>query len=144
LEKVVDMHSIPKFLVKWVEAEKLVPNFMMGFFSIQYGVRHFMIGIFLNKIAKRSNEMADRFFLYDDTEVSKTRFVSFVGENNRFDLALVQTGRHYGKTLVLDMQGSRFAIIGEDDLKEEGYLEFAFKLSEEDAEELRSFLAEVI
>lgn len=88
--------------------------------------------------------MAERFFLYDDTEVSKTRFVSFVGENSRFDLALVQTGRHYGKTLVLDMQGSRFAIIGEDDLKEEGYLEFAFQLSEEDAEELRSFLAEVI
>ncbi|RHW42650.1 DUF3055 domain-containing protein [Neobacillus notoginsengisoli] len=88
--------------------------------------------------------MGERFFLYDDTEESKTRFVSFVGEHNRFDLALVQTGRHYGKTLVLDMQGSRFAIIGEDDLKEDGYLEFAFKLSDEDAAELRSFLEEVI
>ncbi|WP_409271149.1 DUF3055 domain-containing protein [Neobacillus sp. SCS-31] len=88
--------------------------------------------------------MAERFFLYDDTEASKTRFVSFVGENNRFDLALIQTGRHYGKTLVLDMQGNRFAIIGEDDLKEEGYLEYAFQLSEEDAEELRSFLAEIV
>ncbi|WP_059173588.1 DUF3055 domain-containing protein [Bacillus sp. FJAT-27445] len=88
--------------------------------------------------------MGERFFLYDDTEASKTRFVSFVGENSRFDLALTQTGRHYGKTLVLDMQGSRFAIIGEDDLKEEGYIEHAFQLSEEDAEELRSFLAEII
>ncbi|WP_316571546.1 DUF3055 domain-containing protein [Neobacillus sp. YIM B06451] len=88
--------------------------------------------------------MAERFFLYDDTEASKTRFVSFVGENNRFDLALIQTGRHYGKTLVLDMQGSRFAIIGQDDLKEEGYLEYAFQLSAEDAEELRSFLAEIV
>jgi hypothetical protein len=88
--------------------------------------------------------MADRFFLYDDIEDTKTRFVSFMGENQRFDLAIIQTGRHYGKHLVLDMQGSRFAIIGPDDLEEEGYLEYAFKLSKEDAEELRSFLYEVI
>lgn len=88
--------------------------------------------------------MNDRFFLYDDTENTKTRFVSFVGEHQRYDLAIVQTSRHYGKHLVLDMQGNRFAIIGEDDLKEEGYLEYAFQLSEEDAEELRSFLYELL
>jgi hypothetical protein len=88
--------------------------------------------------------MSERFFLYDDTENTKTRFVSFVGEKQRFDLAIVQTDRHYGKHLVLDMQGSRFAIIGQDDLQEEGYLEFAFQLSEDDAEELRSFLYELV
>jgi len=88
--------------------------------------------------------MKDRFFLYDDTESTKTRFVSFVGDNQRFDLAIVQTDRHYGKHLVLDLQGNRFAIIGEDDLKEEGYLEYAFQLNEEDAEELRSFLMELV
>lgn len=88
--------------------------------------------------------MADRFFLYDDTEDTKTRFVSFTGENQRFDLAIIQTGRHYGKHLVLDMQGSRFAIIGPDDLDEEGYLEYAFQLSEEDAAELRSFLYQLV
>ncbi|EIJ80680.1 hypothetical protein PB1_09977 [Bacillus methanolicus PB1] len=88
--------------------------------------------------------MTNRFFLYDDTEDTKTRFVSFMGENQRFDLAIIQTGRHYGKHLVLDMQGNRFAIIGPDDLDEEGYLEYAFQLSEEDAEELRSFLNEIV
>ncbi|MBM7651938.1 DUF3055 domain-containing protein [Neobacillus cucumis] len=88
--------------------------------------------------------MTERFYLYDDTENTKTRFVSFVGENQRFDLAIVHTSRHYGKSLVMDMQGNRFAIIGQDDLEEEGYLEFAFQLNEEDAEELRSFLAEII
>ncbi|WP_419955758.1 DUF3055 domain-containing protein [Neobacillus niacini] len=88
--------------------------------------------------------MQERYFLYDDTEDTKTRFVSFVGDNQRFDLAIVKTDRHYGKHLVLDLQGSRFAIIGEDDLKEEGYLEYAFQLNEEDAEELRSFLLELI
>jgi hypothetical protein len=88
--------------------------------------------------------MSERFYLYDDIESTKTRFVSFVGENQRFDLAIVQSDRHYGKQLVLDMQGSRFAIIGPDDLQEEGYLEYAFQLNETDAEELRSFLSEIV
>lgn len=88
--------------------------------------------------------MTERFFLYDDKEETKTRFVSFVGENQRFDLALVQTSRHYGKQLVLNMQSNKFAIIGPDDLEEEGYLEHAFQLDEAEAEELRSYLHEVL
>lgn len=88
--------------------------------------------------------MAERFFLYDDIVETKTRFVSFMGENQRFDLAIIQTERHYGKFLVLDMQSNRFAIIGPDDLDEPGYMEYAFKLSEEDAEELTSFLHQII
>jgi hypothetical protein len=88
--------------------------------------------------------MAERFYLYNDLEDTKTRFVSFMGENTRFDLAIVQSDRHYGKQIVCDLQGSRYAIIGPDDLKEEGYLEYAFQLSEEDAEELRQFLYEII
>jgi hypothetical protein len=88
--------------------------------------------------------MTDHFFLYDDKESANTRFVSFLGEDKRYDLAIIQTGRHYGKSLVLDMQGNRFAIIGQDDLQEEGYLEYAFQLTEAEAEELRSFLTEVV
>ncbi|MDZ5472128.1 DUF3055 domain-containing protein [Bacillus sp. 31A1R] len=88
--------------------------------------------------------MSERFFLYDDTVTTKTRFVSFMGENTRFDLAIIMSDRYYGKHMVLDIQGNRFAIIGPDDLKEEGYLEYAFQLSEEDAEELRSFLYQLI
>jgi hypothetical protein len=87
--------------------------------------------------------MTEPFFLYDDTEESKTRFISFVG-NQRFDLAIVKSDRYYGKQLVLDLQGSRFAIIGPDDLEEEGYIEHAFQLNEEDAEELKGFLAEIV
>ncbi len=88
--------------------------------------------------------MTERFFLYDDIVETKTRFVSFVGENQRFDLAIMQSDRYYGKQVVLDIQGNRFAIIGIDDLNEEGYLEYAFQLEEEDAAELRDFLMELI
>ncbi|RDI41458.1 DUF3055 domain-containing protein [Falsibacillus pallidus] len=88
--------------------------------------------------------MSERFYLYDDLENTKTRFVSFMGENQRFDLAIVRSERHYGKQLVLDMQGSRFAILGADDLEEEGYLEHVFNMSEEEAGELKEFLSEFI
>ncbi|MED4988196.1 MULTISPECIES: DUF3055 domain-containing protein [Bacillaceae] len=88
--------------------------------------------------------MNERFYLYDDTVNTKTRFVSFLGERQRFDLAIIQTDRFYGKYLVLDLQSNRFAIIGQDDLEEPGYLEHAYRLSEEDANDLRSFLYECI
>lgn len=88
--------------------------------------------------------MSERFYLYNDIEDTKTRFVSFMGENQRFDLAITSTSRHYGKHLVLDMQSNRFAIIGTDDLEEPGYLEYVYKLSDEDAKELREFLYEIV
>lgn len=83
-------------------------------------------------------------FLYDDTENTLTRFVSFVGEHARFDLAITTSDRFFGKKLVTDIQKGRTAIIGKDDLNEEGYIEYAFNLSEEEAEELTEFLTHVI
>ncbi|GGE07107.1 hypothetical protein GCM10011571_05430 [Marinithermofilum abyssi] len=82
----------------------------------------------------------DLFFLYDDTETTRTRFVSFVGQTNRFDLGITTTERFYGKLLVFNIQSNRFAIIGEDDLEEPGYLEHVYGISEEEAAELKQFL----
>lgn len=31
------------------------------------------------------------FYLYDETEETTTRFVSFMGESTRFDLAIIKT-----------------------------------------------------
>jgi len=88
--------------------------------------------------------MEDIFYLYDDTEQTTTRFVSFSGNSSRFDLAVTTTNRFYGKKLVINIQNGRSAIIGHDDLKEEGYLEYAFNLSEEEAADLKSFLETVV
>lgn len=74
----------------------------------------------------------------------KNSFRKLYGRNERHDLALLYSDRHYGKTIVLDMQRNKFAIIGADDLNEPGYLEHAFSMTEEIAEELRSFLFELI
>lgn len=86
----------------------------------------------------------DRFFLYDDQEDTSTRFVSFMGEEQRYDLAIMQSTRFYGKLIVMDMQYSRLAIIGSDDLDEPGYLEHVFNRSEKEAQELREYLYELV
>ncbi|WP_088032690.1 DUF3055 domain-containing protein [Evansella clarkii] len=88
--------------------------------------------------------MSERFFLYDETEETKTRYVSFMGEHQRFDLVVITTDRYYGKKLVLDIQSSRFAILGQDDLEEPGYLEETFKMNDEEGGELRDFLYEIL
>ncbi|MBK3496162.1 DUF3055 domain-containing protein [Viridibacillus sp. YIM B01967] len=86
----------------------------------------------------------ERFFLYDDVEDTKTRFVSFTGESQRYDLAILQSARFFGKVLVLDMQHGRFAIVGSDDLEEPGYLEQIYNRPEDEAQELREYLQELI
>ena len=86
----------------------------------------------------------ERFFLYDDVEDTKTRFVSFTGKTLRYDLAILQSSRFFGKVLVLDIQFGRFAIIGPDDVEEPGYLEHVYNRSEEEAEDLRDYLRELL
>ncbi|WP_453994096.1 DUF3055 domain-containing protein [Bacillus nitroreducens] len=88
--------------------------------------------------------MTERFYLYDDTVDTQTRFVSFMGEHQRYDLAILKSDRYYGKHIVLNILSNRFAIIGRDDLDEPGYIEHAYQLNEDEAEELRAFLYEIV
>lgn len=84
-------------------------------------------------------------FLSDETEQTTTRFVTFITPAlNRFDLAITTTDRFYGKKLVTDLQRNITGVIGPDDLREEGVLASVFRLGEEEADELRQFLARVV
>lgn len=84
-------------------------------------------------------------FLTDVSEETSTRFVCFITPSlHRFDLAITSTTHFYGKILVTDLQHGKTAIIGPDDLEEEGYLEHEFQLTVVQAEELRSFLQQVV
>lgn len=90
-----------------------------------------------------SHETLD--FLYDSTESTSTRFVTFIGPSlKRFDLAVTATGRFYGKKLVTDLQLGRSAILAADDLEQEGYLERTFSLEPDEANDLREFLNMVL
>ncbi|QAY68434.1 DUF3055 domain-containing protein [Paenibacillus protaetiae] len=84
-------------------------------------------------------------FMSDSTEETSTRFTTFITPGlKRFDLAITSTERFYGKKLVTDLQSGKTAIIGPDDLEQEGYLEHTFKLTEEEAGELAGFLYLVV
>ena len=83
-------------------------------------------------------------FSFEDLEDTKTRFVSFAGKTQRYDLAILQSSRFFGKVLVLDIQFGRFAIIGSDDVEEPGYLEHVYNRSEEETEDLRDYLRELL
>ncbi|QCA26153.1 Cytosolic protein [Staphylococcus aureus] len=93
---------------------------------------------------KRSRYKMIDMYLYDDNEESQVQFVGFVGEHGRYDLMLVHTNRHYGKTLVLNMQTNKFGIIGTDDLKEEGYIAHILGVNAEEGDEITEYLNEVI
>ena len=69
-------------------------------------------------------------YLYDDEEQSQVQFVGF--------------DRHYGKTLVLNMQTNKFGIIGTDDIEEEGYIAHILGVTEEEGDEIIEYLNEVI
>ena len=89
--------------------------------------------------------MAEFDFLSDSKEDTTSRFVTFITPGlNRFDLIVTTTSRFYGKKLVTDLQQGITAIIGPDDLAEEGYLEAVFKLDEEAAGERAAFLEQVV
>ena len=81
-------------------------------------------------------------YLYDDEEQSQVQFVGFVGEHS-YDLMLVQTDRHYGKTLA-NMQTNKFGIIGTDDIEEEGYIAHILGVSQEESDEIIEYLNQVI
>ena len=83
-------------------------------------------------------------YLYDDDESAQVQFVGFVGEHSRYDLMLVQTNRHFGKTIVLNMQTNKFGIIGTDDLEEEGYISYILGVNEDEGNEITEYLNEVI
>lgn len=80
--------------------------------------------------------------MYDEQEETMTRFVGFVG-NHRWDLAITQTKHFYGKSLVINIQSGRSAILDKDDLSEDKVhlLAEQFALSdEEEVQELAEFL----
>mgnify|MGYP001940431883 FL=1 len=72
------------------------------------------------------------------------QFVGFVGEFSRYDLMLIQTDRHFGKTIVLNMQTNKFGIIGTDDLEEEGYIAYILGVTENEGNEITEYLNQVI
>lgn len=83
-------------------------------------------------------------YLYDDNETPNARYVGFAGDFGRYDLAIIQTSKFFGKSLVLNMQNNTFSIVGTDDLDEPGYIAHALQFSDDQADEVIEFLKDII
>lgn len=83
--------------------------------------------------------------LYEDKENVNIKYFSFIGKSNtRFDLAIINTERFFGKILVINILSGKTIILGKDDLEEPAYLEYEFNISEEEAEDLHEFLSDYL
>lgn len=83
--------------------------------------------------------------LYDEVEQSQVRYVGFTSETTRFDFAIVHTNMFFGKTLVVDMQMGRSALLSGDDVDNVDYVQKLFNIKDhEEAEELAGFFKSIL
>lgn len=80
----------------------------------------------------------------DEHESISTRFVSFKGTFNRYDLAVMSSDRFAPDKVILNMNGNKYIRLNSDTLEENGYLEHKLHLTEIVADELRTFLRDII
>ncbi|QQE80681.1 SAV0927 family protein [Alicyclobacillus sp. SO9] len=86
--------------------------------------------------------MDDWSILYDNTEQTQTRYVGYLGNTTRFDVAITRTENFYGKSLVTIIQNGRTAIVGQDDAEDLEFIASAFSIAEEEeAAEFSDFLS---
>lgn len=79
--------------------------------------------------------------MYDESETTTTRYVGFVGQCSRFDLAITTTAHFYGKRLVVCLQTGRSAILSAEESEDPSYLADTFRISADEAEEMGEFLS---
>ncbi|WP_090085053.1 SAV0927 family protein [Lentibacillus persicus] len=83
-------------------------------------------------------------YLKDETVTKEMRYISFMGNLQRYDFAFMENEESPEKYTVINLQKNRFAVLGRDDLDEEGHIEHIFHESPMEADEIREFLKEVL
>lgn len=83
--------------------------------------------------------------LYDEVEQSQVRYIGFTSETNRYDFGIVYTNMFFGKTLVVDMQTGRSALLCENDVDNVEYLQKLYNIDDyQEAEGLADFFKGII
>ncbi|MGV2621646.1 DUF3055 domain-containing protein [Halobacillus sp. ACCC02827] len=88
--------------------------------------------------------MAERPLLEDFTQDTSTRFVSFTAGSHRFELALMKADCFDNQTMVINLPKNRQALLDLENINRAGHLEHMFQLSTMEAEELRTYLPDLL
>lgn len=86
----------------------------------------------------------DPYVILDEQESVETRFISFKGEFYRYDLAVMSSERFGSDKLVMNLNENKFILLNKESLEERGYLEHTLQLTDMVADDLRSFLRNII
>ncbi|WP_058306830.1 SAV0927 family protein [Gracilibacillus massiliensis] len=79
-------------------------------------------------------------YFKNEQEPSDTRFISFKGASERFDLAII-TSNSLGKDyIILDMNSNKYSRLNLDTIDQPNYVEHAFQYNEMEAEDFRAYL----
>ncbi|API90950.1 MULTISPECIES: SAV0927 family protein [Virgibacillus] len=76
----------------------------------------------------------------DETVRKDVRYVSFMGQLQRYDLAILDDHEDANKKLIINLRKNRCLSIGKEDLQDKGVIEHTFKEANMEADEIRHFL----
>lgn len=82
--------------------------------------------------------------ILDEEEAVTTRFVSFKGDFYRYDLAIMSSERFNTDKLVLNLNDNKYIRLNKESLNERGFLEHTLQLTDIVADDLRSFLKDIL
>ncbi|APC48932.1 DUF3055 family protein [Virgibacillus halodenitrificans] len=89
--------------------------------------------------------MSEEFeLLKDEVKNKKVRYISFMGNLQRYDFAFMENEDDPSKVVVIYLQKNRFGIIGKEELRNKGHLEHIFHETQMEADEIRKFLNEIL
>ncbi|MUV39211.1 hypothetical protein JNUCC1_03084 [Lentibacillus sp. JNUCC-1] len=89
--------------------------------------------------------MAQSFELIKDQTVQKdVRYVSVMGDYNRYDVALMTHTVDKNKIFVIDLNKNRYALVDQDKVGSQAEIAHLFQVSGFEAEELISFLKSIL
>ncbi|NIK12183.1 SAV0927 family protein [Alkalibacillus almallahensis] len=80
----------------------------------------------------------------DEMTDGHVRYVSFTGDDRRFDLAIVKSEQEQAKSFVIDLQRSRYTEIHDDELEDSDYFCHFLHLNTYEAEAIHDYLTELL
>ncbi|MDV2582098.1 SAV0927 family protein [Alkalibacillus haloalkaliphilus] len=81
--------------------------------------------------------------LTDETNEAQIRYVSFMGDARRYDIAIVKSDRDHDKSLIIDLQKSRYTEVCDSKIEDIDYFCHFLHLNNYEAEELHGYLSNV-
>ncbi|SHM92915.1 SAV0927 family protein [Gracilibacillus kekensis] len=85
------------------------------------------------------SEMKPSYFK-DEKEPSNTRFISFKGGSERFDLAIITANSLGDDYIILDMNSNKYSRLNTETIDQPNYVEHALQYNEMEAEDFRAYI----